>query len=322
MDIAFSGCVRIQVGIFDSSQTSCETQLAKCPSSGSSEGSDSRTQIGFPVLPAAESPLRFALLREQLQWCDKFHHCNQHDNYEHDEESKKPLPTRLIDIGKLDDSCNNQDDLKLVLGKEIRVGSYIALSHCWGKPTDEEKQRYCTTNKNIVGRVEQGFKITELPWTFQDAVKVTRELGIRYLWIDSLCILQDDDKDWTLESASIQDVYTSAYCTVAATSAIDSNAGFLKRHITEKYREHPRWKLWNRVSSKYDYVQDNSGRLVYVCTNMADFDTQVEGALLNTRAWVMQEKLLSRRTIHFSANQAYFECGEGVYCEDLTRLER
>jgi len=151
---------------------------------------------------------------------------------------------------------------------------------------------------------------------------VTRELGIRYLWIDSLCILQDDDKDWTLESASIQDVYTSAYCTVAATSAIDSNAGFLKRHITEKYREHPRWKLWNRVSSKYDYVQDNSGRLVYVCTNMADFDTQVEGALLNTRAWVMQEKLLSRRTIHFSANQAYFECGEGVYCEDLTRLER
>jgi hypothetical protein len=97
----------------------------------------------------------------------------------------------------------------------------------------------------------------------------------------------------------------SAYCTIAATSAIDSNAGFLKRN----------------VSSEYVYAQDASGRRFYVCTDIDDFDNDVEKAQLNTRAWVMQERVLSRRTIHFSANLIYFECGEGVYCENLTRLE-
>jgi hypothetical protein len=181
------------------------------------------------------------------------------------------------------------------------------LSHRWGELTDEQKQRYCTTKENITRRGE-GFKIDELPRTFQDAVKVTRELRIRYLWIDSLCIIQygDSGEDWKCESMRMEDVYTSAYCTVAATSAVNSNSGFLKRSI----------------SSEYVYVQDDSGRAVYVCTNVADFDKEVEEANLNTRGWVMQERLLSCRTIHFGANQIYWECGKGVYCEDLTQLTR
>src|SRR6266496_4919474 len=105
----------------------------------------------------------------------------------------------------------------------------------------------------------------------------------------------------------MQDVYTSAYCTVAAASAVDSNSGFLKQSI----------------SSKHVYVQnDFFGGKVYVCTGVADFDSKVENAPLNTQAWVMQERLLSCQTIHFGAEQMYFECGEGVYCKDLTQLTR
>ncbi|KAH6714513.1 hypothetical protein BKA61DRAFT_360698 [Leptodontidium sp. MPI-SDFR-AT-0119] len=97
---------------------------------------------------------------------------------------------------------------------------------------------------------------------------------------------------------------TSAYCTIAATSADDSYARFL----TE------------RQSGDYVYIQDDSGRQVYVGTDIADFDNDVEKARLNTRAWVMQERFLSRRTIYFGKNQMYWECGEGIYCEDLTQL--
>jgi hypothetical protein len=137
---------------------------------------------------------------------------------------------------------------------------------------------------------------------------VTRELRVPYLWIDSLCIIQyeDNKEDWKRESGRMEKVFSLAYCTIAATSAVDSKAGFLERN----------------VSTEYVLVQDASGRRFYICTSMDNFNNDVEKARLNTRAWVMQERVLSRRTIHFSNNQTYWECGKGVYCENLTRLER
>ncbi|KAF2026908.1 HET-domain-containing protein, partial [Setomelanomma holmii] len=182
---------------------------------------------------------------------------------------------------------------------------YVALSHCWGQPIKKEQKTFCTTQDNIGGRLE-GFSVLELPKTFQDAVTVTRELGVLYLWIDSLCIIQeeDDKADWDRESRRMESVFSQAYCTIAATAAADSNAGFLERDIR----------------TSYVYVQDSSGNKFYVSNDIDDFDEDVDKAKLNTRAWVMQEAVLSRRTIHFSANQVYWECGEGVYCENFVRL--
>ena len=252
-------------------------------------------QISFPVLPEAENPARFALLRAWLDWCDKSHDCNECDT-----KSKVALPTRLLYVGD-----PNPDVLRLYCPKKNNRVKYVALSHCWGKLTDENKRQFCTTNDNIKARIN-GFSFSELPRTFRDAVRVTRELGIQYLWIDSLCIIQWNKKDWEHESKRMEGVFTSAYCTIAATSVVNSDTGFLERNI----------------SSDYIYIQDASGRPFYVCTDIDDFDNHVEKARLNTRAWAMQERVLSRRTIHFSANQTYFECGEGVYCENMTRLKR
>ena len=263
---------------------------------------DNDIQISFPVLPEAESPTQFALLRAWLCWCNESHDCNKHYI-----ESNTELPTRLLYVGDPDDPDYNPNVLRLNYNTEINGGKYIALSHCWGELPIEDKKQFCTTQGNIVQRL-RGFSISDLPKTFQDAVKVTRELRVLYLWIDSLCIIQyeDNEEDWKLECGRMEKAFSLAYCTIAATSAVHSKAGFLKRN----------------VSTEYVLVQDASGRRFYICTGMDDFDNDVEKARLNTRAWVMQERVLSRRTIHFSNNQTYWECGEGVYCENLTRLKR
>ncbi|OCK82752.1 HET-domain-containing protein [Lepidopterella palustris CBS 459.81] len=277
--------------------------LRLCSDAEYSPDSHNDIQISLPVLLEAEDPARFALLRTWLRWCDESHNCNKHNA-----KSKAALPTRLLYLGDLD-----PDVLRLYSPKEDDNIKYFALSHCWGKITENNKRQFCTTDDNINSRLK-GFSLSELPKTFRDAIRVTRELGIHYLWIDSLCIIQWNQKDWEYEAERMEGVFASAYCTIAATSALDSNAGFLKRN----------------VNNEYVLVQDALGRRFYICADtddsnnhvdIDDFDDHVEKAPLNTRAWVMQERILSRRTIHFSDKQMYWECGEGVYCETLTRLK-
>ncbi|KAF2180771.1 HET-domain-containing protein [Zopfia rhizophila CBS 207.26] len=261
---------------------------------------DNHYPIGRPILPESGNSSRFALLRAWLRQCDNSHDCSKHSS-----ESKEALPTRVLYVGDPKDSSYSSDLVRLVYGSEASRHEYLALSHCWGKVSVEEKERYCTTHANISERL-CGFSLSELPKTFQDAVTVTRELGVLYLWIDSLCIIQywDNHEDWKREAGRMESVFPDAYCTIAATAAADSKAGFLEREIR----------------TEHVYVQDTSGRQFYISTDIDDFDNHVDGALLNTRAWVMQERVLSRRTIHFSANQTYWECGEEVYCENLTVL--
>ncbi|RII05132.1 Heterokaryon incompatibility [Alternaria sp. MG1] len=195
--------------------------------------------------------------------------------------------------------------LCLCLPEEANGVKYTALSHRWGNdPPSKDNPRYCTTDGNIAARLNS-FSLSELPKTFRDAVRVTRELGIEYLWIDSLCIIQWNAEDWKREAGRMEDVFALAHCTLAATSAVDSKAGFLARN----------------TSNEYVRVQDATGNEVCVCTHMDDFENDVEEAELNNRAWVMQERVLAKRTIHFSDNQTYWECGEGVYCENLTKME-
>jgi hypothetical protein len=102
----------------------------------------------------------------------------------------------------------------------------------------------------------------------------------------------------------MESVFSAAYCILAATSATGFTAGFLERAVT----------------TESVYVHNAAGEQFYVSTDIDDFDKDVGDAKLNKRAWVMQESVLARRTIYFSAKQTYFECGEGVYCENLTKL--
>lgn len=99
-------------------------------------------------------------------------------------------------------------------------------------------------------------------------------------------------------------VFSSAYCTIAATSATGWKEGFLERKSTIQSVQ----------------VQDVSGKRIHVCNNVDNFNDDVEDGSLNKRGWVLQERVLSRRIIHFTKKHTYWECGEGVRCENFTRM--
>jgi hypothetical protein len=263
----------------------------------------STAPIGRPIPTELVGPARSGLLCGWIRWCDEGHAECKQVKAKHE----TALPTRLLYVGDVGEQDYKQELIRLVGASEATSQQYVALSHCWGQLPEEKQRIFCTTTENIDRRL-QGFSVSELPKTFQDAVTITREIGIPYLWIDSLCIIQYEDslEDWHRESGRMESVFSQAYCTIAATAAADSNAGFLKRDIR----------------TSHVYVRDTSGNEFYLSNDIDDFDEDVAKAKLNTRAWVMQEAVLARRTIHFSTSQIYWECGEGVYCENLTRLKR
>lgn len=89
---------------------------------------------------------------------------------------------------------------------------YIALSHCWGTALGAHIPR--TTRSTLAAR-EAGIHWDELSKTFQDAIKISQGLGVQFIWIDSLCIIQDDQDDFEIECAQMGMVYSKAYCTIA-----------------------------------------------------------------------------------------------------------
>ncbi|KAK4097756.1 HET-domain-containing protein [Parathielavia hyrcaniae] len=228
------------------------------------------------------------LLGTWLRTCDEKH-----------EECHRPpgkesfWPKRVIYVG---------DRNKLTLVEEQPQGEdYLVLSHCWGPLTDQEKERFCTTSENYGSR-KLGFDYDELPKTFQDAIEVTRELQKKYLWIDALCIIQlGPDRDWDSEAKAMADIFSCAYCTIAASSARGWGDGFLKPKS-----DPPNIGVQGRPSTP---------------TCVCDFDKDVDQGSLMKRAWVLQERVLSRRIIHFTTAHTYCECGDGVLCEQLTKLK-
>jgi hypothetical protein len=204
------------------------------------------------------------------------------------------LPTRLIDVGL---SCD--ETVHLWETGPSDGGEWIALSHRWGR------RNFSTTSENLQQHIGQGLSVAELPDTFRDAVIVTRALGKRYLWIDSLCIIQGDDGDFQTEAMRMADVYSGAYCVLAASCAADHYDGFLKARSPRQYV--------TIAHEGYNY---------YICETIDNFKKHVLDGALNLRGWVLQEHALARRTIFFTEHQTYFECRDGVRCESSTKLKK
>lgn len=237
----------------------------------------------------------WANIFDWLQLCNPEQHPRCYSNA-----SAYKMPTRLIDV-------REDNNLRIVTIATVHPGEkhpYVALSHCWGKTN------FLNLDSNTAEQLYTGFSETLLPRSFQDTVAVARRLGIFYLWIDSLCIMQDSEEDWLQESESMADVFSGAYCTIAATAAHDSSEGlFFERTpaTTQPFRVTTTWK-----SNRPESFNLSNNYLIYPENYWQDMESL---APLLTRAWVVQERILSRRIIHFAKPQIFWECSHLMACE-------
>ncbi|KAH8880937.1 HET-domain-containing protein, partial [Thozetella sp. PMI_491] len=183
---------------------------------------------------------------------------------------------------------------------------YLTLSHCWGGGAPIK-----TTKDNIhMHRAE--VRLADLPATFREAVHVTRSLGYRYLWIDSLCIIQDDRSDWEVEAARMDAYYTKSLLTIAAADANDSHAGLFRVRNGKA----------NRPCALQIATANGSLRNVHAYTNNMSFDikrSSLSSAYLPrqlySRAWVFQEQALSSRTLTYAKEHISWRCQEAIFDE-------
>ncbi|KAJ0164874.1 hypothetical protein CTA2_12993 [Colletotrichum tanaceti] len=233
-----------------------------------------------------------------LKKCNQHSHCHGH--------GKSSLPTRLLDVGTADSASST---IRLVTPDSTLCDRYITLSYCWGQGT----KHFTTTSETLRAR-QEGIDLETLPQTLRDAVIMTRSLGVRYLWIDSLCICQDDSKDWERQSAQMAAVYANSYLTLAAAKSSDVNGGLLSARKPRSYFHLPRggpdkedgYILAAAISLDKDVITDHH-------MNMKDEP-------LSKRAWGLQERVLARRILHFGSEQLYWECLEGFESEEGVQL--
>lgn len=209
------------------------------------------------------------------------------------------LPTRVIDIRR-------DGEVPQLFITNRAKGHYVTLSHRWGKKTP-----LTTTISTLVERVA-GITMAEFPRTFQEAIRYTRHLGYNYLWIDSLCIIQDSKEDWEHESSRMQDVYTHAILNISANATLDSTSGLgsSKRLAPGKPVGNSRGGDYVRAKKCSSLMTDSSG--VSHVPSQEGFESRQD---LDTRGWVLQERMLSPRILHFSEYKIAWECDTACRCE-------
>ncbi|KAK7917469.1 hypothetical protein PG985_011077 [Apiospora marii] len=209
------------------------------------------------------------------------------------ESSSSPrLPSRLVDVGR------HTGKVRVVETARLPIDKYISLSHCWGL------QQIITTKTATLAERMREINVEELSKTFWDAICMTKKFGIDYIWIDSLCIIQDDSLDWQRESAQMASIYRHAYLTIAATKA-SSGAGGL-------FTETPDFEVRGTTPAGEDYLLVFREKIQHELS--VDLTTDRHFPLM-ARGWIYQERMLSPRVLHFGHHELFFECATSCRCE-------
>lgn len=200
------------------------------------------------------------------------------------------MPTRVIDVG-------SGPNPKLVFTNGRPAGKYIALSYCWGSPDPET---FRLTSHSMASLTEGSVNVTRFTKTHQESIHLARLMNIQYIWIDALCIIQDDPDDWAAESRNLAYIYGGAYLTLIAGSSADAKSGFLQ-HCRSKVQPCP---------IPFDSSQHPKEPFLYA-TLLPSTD---EGPT-STRGWCHQEAVLSKRSVIFGLEQMSFRCPSGTEFE-------
>jgi hypothetical protein len=226
--------------------------------------------------PAVNSAEAFDRATFWLNSCNRGHDCYHQSS---------PLPTRVLQI-------SSDGKVNLYVSKGERV-LYVTLSYCWGAPQPQK-----TTSINLQNYVES-IDVSTLPRTISDAIEVVRKLGVRYLWVDALCIIQDSDDDKAKELSNMRNVYRNSYLTLLVAGAERADVGFLDRdHLGDS----DKWKL------PYVYQDGIGSMTIRPWKSENDYDPEMNPAF--KRAWIFQEWLLSPRLLiyPYSPHPVQWEC--------------
>lgn len=189
---------------------------------------------------------------------------------------------------------------------------YATLSHVWGGTNTPS-----TTKDNLDDRIHNGIKTSELPATFRDAITVTDALGYCFLWIDSLCIIQDNKTDWEHECPRMASIYQGSVVTLAGPTAKDSHAGLLHGRML---LDEPSDMYQTPLQYRNEHGESQSLLTMYY-PGFRDYTKKIypykteNNSVLLRRAWIFQESLLSRRTLNFGSTQMYLDCRRGTRYE-------
>jgi hypothetical protein len=256
----------------------------------------------FHTMPADLETSHHPILRarELLQAC-VLSDTGEHENClpENMDASAKAsaLPRRLLDLSHQADIVTLDVQAWISMGRATvdELSKYCTLSYRWGKGAPD-----CMLKRNFTA--EQSMSFSSMPQTFKDAIAIARALQIRFIWIDALCIIQPsahgDFTDWKVEGPRMWLVYQNAICTIAATCSNDPDNGFL-------------WKVGTDCDAPCSIPtlkRDGTVQSRLFRSAHSPFYRSIVASSLNRRGWVAQERLLSRRVLHFSEEGVFWEC--------------
>ncbi|KAL6892153.1 heterokaryon incompatibility domain-containing protein [Trichoderma evansii] len=248
------------------------------------------------------SKARNHLAEQILSWTND---CER--NHEDCRVSHAPiLPKRVV---KIVPDMIGALKVRLVEPQPLTESRYACLSHCWGKT-----QILRTVSENIE-RLKDEIPWNSLSKTFQDAIEFSRTIGIEYIWIDSLCIIQDSANDWEGEAAKMADYYANCHITLAATASIDGSVGFF-----------PKLPEYDEPLEIQGVYHGQRYHLIAETAISHPYEVQPDSLLtpefpLMTRGWVYQEQTLSRRYVHFCAKEVVWDCRSQTLCQCESKYE-
>ncbi|KAF2736111.1 HET-domain-containing protein, partial [Polyplosphaeria fusca] len=239
---------------------------------------------GWIVPPTLDAQSRRHIVYAWLQACTQ-----QHSNCSLPAYTE--LPKRYLDLR---DVLQGVIQLNEAKGE---IGRYATVSHCWGESVP------LTTTKATLDVRKSGIPLSELPKSFQEAILIAMEQNISFIWIDSLCIIQDDESDWTEHVRTMADIYSNSYLNIGLTRAPDSHTESMDHII------HVRQKLAFAHDKFTGTLNDTIAGTIFAYSNA------FACAPLLTRAWVFQERVLAPRMLHIHASEMIWECNSTMRCE-------
>ncbi|ORY06010.1 heterokaryon incompatibility protein-domain-containing protein [Clohesyomyces aquaticus] len=216
------------------------------------------------------------------------------------------IPKRLVCISA--SSSPSTIRITLTTNNLPVITPYATLSHCWGTST------FLTLTRENEAQLTCGIPLTSLTTNFQEAIQVARFIGMQYIWIDSLCIMQGEGGDFGTEGDLMHAVYRNSYCNIVAADSKDSTGGLFRPQRDKGSRTDCRRSdvLPSRYKSKAESVL---GEGEWKILHEGMWSDELLGAPIYERGWVFQERMLSPRLLHFTRSQIFWDCSTLSACE-------